>query len=92
MSSVSTLTRSRTQRGRYRRRYRRSLLLAAFDGRISSRSRMPTGFRQPERARSTVVNCYPTTFNEHFPICSKLCQPFNTHTAGIVERFSPIRF
>ncbi len=56
MSTVGILTRSHPQRGRCRRGYKRSLPVARFDGRFSGRSRMATGFRQPERARSTVVN------------------------------------
>ena len=91
MNSVGILTRSHPQRGQCRRRYKRSLPVAAFDGRFSGRSRMPTGFRQPERSRSTVVNCYTTTFNGDHPLCSRLRQPFNAHRASIVERFSPIR-
>src|SRR5260370_25157261 len=92
MSIVSTLARVRPQRGWFRQRYRGSLSLAAFDGPSSSRSRKLTGFPPAERARSTVVKCKTTTFNGHLPLRSGFCQPFNTHSASIVERLSPIRF
>jgi hypothetical protein len=86
MSSVSTLAKSRPQRGWFRQRYRETLSLAAFDGMFSSRSRKISGFQAAELARSTVVNCNTTIFNGRLPLHSVLCQPFNTHRAGIVER------
>jgi hypothetical protein len=81
MSSISTLARSRQQRGWFHQRYKRPLSLAAFDGMFSSRSHKMTG-----------VNCNTTTFNGRLPLHLVLCQAFNTHRTSIVERFGPIRF
>jgi hypothetical protein len=92
MSSVSTLARSRPQRGWFHQRYKEPLSLTAFDGIFLSRSRKISGFQAAALARSTEVDCNTTIFNGRLPLHSVLCQPFNTHRASIVERFSPIRF
>jgi hypothetical protein len=63
MSSVSTLARSRPQRGWFHQRYKEPLSLTAFDGIFSSRSRKLTGFPSAERARATIIKCKTTTFN-----------------------------
>jgi hypothetical protein len=81
MSSVSTLARSRPQRGWLHQRYKGFLSLAAFHGMFSTRSRKISG-----------VNCNTTTFHGRLPLHSVLRQPFNTHRTSIVERFGPIRF
>jgi hypothetical protein len=92
MSSVSTLTRFRPQRGWFRRRYRTSSSLTVFDRQFSGPPCKPDRISIGRTYRSTEVSCKTTTLNGHLPLRIGLCQAFNTHTAGIVERFSPIRF
>ncbi len=81
MSSISTLARSRQQRGWFHQRYKGPLFRAAFDSLFSSRSR-----------KISEINCNTTTFNGRLPLRLVLCQPFNTHRTSIMERFGPIRF
>jgi hypothetical protein len=92
MNSLSALARSRPQRGWFRRRYRTSSSLTAFDrqfsGPLCKPDRISIGRTCPID-RSQLQDNHP---QRHLPLRVVLCQAFNTHTAGIVERFSPIRF
>jgi hypothetical protein len=92
MSSASVLAGSDPQPGWFSQRYSGASSLVAYDDLFSSRPRKVRGIEPINPARSTVLNCKTTTFHGHLPLRFELYQPFKTHRAGIVERFSPIRF
>jgi hypothetical protein len=92
MSSASVLPGFHPQPGWFSQRYRGALPFVAYEDPFSSRPREVNGIEPADLARLTVLNCKTNTFHKHLPLRSGLLRPFKTHRAGIVERFSPIRF
>ena len=92
MSSVIALSRSRLQLRWFRRRYTGFLSLATSDRLFLSHRASRQDFDGHNVPDQPVVYCDTTTFHRRLRLPSRLCQPFNTHRASIVERFSPIRF
>ena len=92
MSSFDALARSRTPQTRPTDAPGKPCPLLPRNLMLKRQSGKPDASQPVGLATSAGINCKATLLHAVNPLRSQIPGPFNTHSAGVVERFSPIHF